>query len=182
MDTGMSEKPNRRHPPCGDDDEPRIVVFACNWCSYAGADFAGVGRMQYPATIRIIRVMCSGRVHPAFVLKAFEAGADGVMVSGCHPGDCHYAFGNLRARENIEMTEQLLHLLGIEPERFRLEWFTAAEGAKFARVLTEFAEGVKRVGKSPYRTKLSEHMAETAYGTDEWPSGEPELIGSRMNV
>ena len=132
--------------------EPRIVVFACNWCSYAGADFAGVGRMQYPPNVRLIRVMCSGRVNPGFIFKAFEAGADGVLASGCHPGDCHYAFGNLRARENVEMTKQLLHLLGIEPERFRLEWFTAAEGVKFAQVIKEFVEDVKKVGKSPYRT------------------------------
>lgn len=133
--------------------EPRIVVFACNWCSYAGADYAGVSRQRYAPDIRIVRVMCSGRVNPGFIFKAFEAGADGVLVSGCHPGDCHYSFGNLRARENIAVTRKLLHLLGIEPERFRLEWFTAAEGARFAAVVNELVEDVKEVGPTIYRTR-----------------------------
>jgi len=134
-----------------DNFEPRIVVFACNWCSYAGADTAGVNKFQYPPNVRLIRVMCSGRIHPAFVLKAFELGADGVMVSGCHFGDCHYIFGNHRQVEIFEKTKGLVKLLGLENERLRLEWISAAEGGRFAQLITEFVEDVKKVGPSPLR-------------------------------
>ncbi len=127
---------------------PRVVVFACNWCSYAGADTAGVSRIQYSPYFRIIRVMCSGRVHPAFVLRAFELGADGVLVSGCHFGDCHYIFGNERAVEQFEKTKALLKILGVEEGRIRLEWISAAEGVKFGRVIDEFVEQVRALGPS----------------------------------
>ncbi len=127
---------------------PRIVVFACNWCSYAGADTAGISRIQYSPHFRIIRVMCSGRVHPAFVLRAFELGADGVLVSGCHFGDCHYIFGNERAVEQFEKTKALLKILGLEEGRIRLEWISAAEGVKFGRVIDEFVEQVRALGPS----------------------------------
>lgn len=127
---------------------PRIVVFACNWCSYAGADTAGISRIQYSPHFRIIRVMCSGRVHPAFILRAFELGADGVLVSGCHFGDCHYIFGNERAVEQFEKTKALLKILGVEEGRIRLEWISAAEGVKFARVIDEFVEQVRALGPS----------------------------------
>ena len=129
--------------------EPKIVVFACNWCSYAGADTAGVSKIQYPHNVRLIRVMCSGRVNPAFVIKAFERGADGVMVSGCHFGDCHYMFGNYQAKERFEILKRLFHILGLEKERLRLEWVSAAEGGRFAQVVKEFVEDVKKVGRSP---------------------------------
>ncbi len=126
--------------------EPRIVVFACNWCSYAGADNAGVNRIQYPPNTRQIRVMCSGRVHPAFVLKAFELGADGVLVSGCHPGDCHYIFGNEQARKQFEVTKAMVKMLGIGEERVKLEWVSAAEGARFAVLIRDFTESVRKAG------------------------------------
>jgi F420-non-reducing hydrogenase iron-sulfur subunit len=129
--------------------QPRIVVFACNWCSYAGADLAGVSRMQYPATTRVIRVMCSGRVTPGFILEAFRLGADGVIVTGCHPGDCHYISGNENAVVTVEKTTRLLELLGLEVERLRLEWISAAEGARFARLMMEFTEQVRSLGPSP---------------------------------
>jgi F420-non-reducing hydrogenase iron-sulfur subunit len=129
--------------------QPRIVVFACNWCSYAGADLAGVSRMQYPPTTRVIRVMCSGRVTPGFILEAFRLGADGVLVTGCHPNDCHYISGNQKAVAAVEKTAQLLTLLGINTERLRLEWISAAEGARFARITTEFTERVRALGPSP---------------------------------
>jgi len=128
--------------------QPRIVVFACNWCSYAGADLAGVSRMQYPPTTRVIRVMCSGRVQPGFILEAFNHGADGVLITGCHPGDCHYISGNDNAVVAVEKTEQLLKLLGIESGRLRLEWISAAEGARFARIMTEFTEQIQALGPS----------------------------------
>lgn len=128
------------------DFQPRIVAFACNWCSYAGADLAGVSRIQYPPTTRVIRVMCSGRVSPMFILEALRAGADGVLVTGCHLGDCHYISGNEKAVRNVEMARSLIELLGIEPQRLRLEWISAAEGARFAKVVEEFTEQVRELG------------------------------------
>lgn len=131
------------------DFEPRIVAFACNWCSYAGADLAGVSRLQYPPNIRTIRVMCSGRVSPGFILRAFENGADGVFVSGCHIGDCHYGFGNRRAEKQISRARRLIEMLGLESDRLRLEWISASEGDKFATSIREFVERIKQLGKSP---------------------------------
>ncbi len=128
---------------------PRIVVFACNWCSYAGADTAGVSRIQHQPHFRMIRVMCSGRIQPGFVLRAFERGADGVLVSGCHFGDCHYIFGNERAVEQFDKTRKVLGLLGLEAGRIRLEWISAAEGARFAAVIDEFTDQVRALGPSP---------------------------------
>jgi len=136
-------------PGGGPEWNPRIVVFACNWCSYAGADTAGVARIQHEPHFQIIRVMCSGRIEPGFVLRAFEKGADGVLVSGCHFGDCHYVFGNERAVEQFEKTERVVRLLGLEPGRLRLEWISAAEGVRFAQVINEFTEQVRRLGPSP---------------------------------
>jgi len=129
--------------------QPRIVVFACNWCSYAGADLAGVSRRQYVPTTRVIRVMCSGRVNPGFILEAFRLGADGVLVTGCHPGDCHYISGNENAVVTVDKTARLLKLLGLEVERLRVEWISAAEGARFARLMTEFTEQVRQLGRTP---------------------------------
>ena len=133
----------------GNGYEPKIIAFACNWCSYAGADYAGVSRIQYPTNIRTIRVMCSGRVSPAFILQAFQAGADGVLVAGCHIGDCHYNFGNRNAETRIGMTKKLLPALGIDPGRLRLEWVSASEGERFAHVVREFTEELKHLGPSP---------------------------------
>lgn len=130
---------------------PNIVVFACNWCSYAGADTAGVSRIQHQPHFRTIRVMCSGRVHPGFVLRAFEKGADGVLVSGCHIGDCHYVSGNERQIEQFEITKKLVNLLGLEPGRIRLEWISAAEGPRWAAIINEFTDQVRRLGPSPLK-------------------------------
>jgi F420-non-reducing hydrogenase iron-sulfur subunit len=132
--------------------EPLILAFCCNWCSYAGADLAGVSRLQYPPNVRIIRVMCSGMVHPNMVIDALTKGADGVIICGCHPGDCHYIDGNLRAQDRREAIELMLEDFGIEPERFRLEWISAAEGPRFAEVMREITEAVREVGPSPYAT------------------------------
>lgn len=132
---------------------PKIVVFACNWCSYAGADNAGVSRIQYSPNFRIIRTMCSGRVTPGFVLKAFKLGADGVLVSGCHIGDCHYIFGNHRAMENFERTQALIKTLGLEEGRLRLEWVSAAEGPRFGQLIDEFVEQVSKLGPSPLNNR-----------------------------
>ncbi len=129
--------------------EPKVLVFACNWCSYAGADNAGVSRISYSPNVRLLRTMCSGRVHPSFVLKAFVEGSDGVIVSGCHFGDCHYMFGNYRAEEQYEKLMEIVKLLGLEPERIALEWISAAEGPRFAEVINNFVEQIRKIGPSP---------------------------------
>ncbi len=126
--------------------KPRVVGFLCNWCSYAGADSAGTSRKRYPSNIRIIRVPCSGRVDPLFVVKCFQQGADGVLIAGCHPGDCHYAEGNFHSRRRFALLHELLKFLGIAPERFRLEWVSAAEGKKFSELVTEFTAEVAALG------------------------------------
>jgi F420-non-reducing hydrogenase iron-sulfur subunit len=132
--------------------EPKIIGFLCNWCSYAGADLAGVSRIQYPPNIRIIRVMCSGRIDPAFVFEAFKDGADGVLVAGCHlPSDCHYISGNFKALRRITLLKKALKAFGIEPERLRLEWISASEGDKFATVVRDMVEEIKNLGPNPVK-------------------------------
>jgi coenzyme F420-reducing hydrogenase delta subunit len=126
--------------------QPKIVAFLCNWCSYAGADLAGVSRIQYPPNIRVIRVPCSGRVNPLFILKALQHGADGVLVSGCHPGDCHYISGNLVARRKFALLKAFLEYIGIESGRVSFSWVSAAEGEKFSKVVTEVVNEVKALG------------------------------------
>ncbi len=128
------------------DFEPRIIGFLCRWCSYAGADLAGTSRLTYAPPLRVIRVPCSGRVDPLFVLKAFQDGADGVMVLGCHPGDCHYSEGNYHVRRRYALMHSILEYVGIEKERLLVDWVSAAEGARFARVATEFAAQVRELG------------------------------------
>ena len=125
---------------------PKLVGFLCTWCSYTGADLAGTARMTYSPNMRIIRVMCSGRVDPQFVIKAFKEGADGILISGCHPGDCHYKEGNYKALRRHRLLRKTLEQFGIEKERFRLEWVSAAEGAKFQQICDEFTEQVKELG------------------------------------
>jgi F420-non-reducing hydrogenase iron-sulfur subunit len=126
--------------------EPKIIGFLCNWCSYAAADLAGTSRIQYPPNIRVIRVMCSGRVDPEFILRAFLNGADGVLVAGCHPGDCHYISGNLEAEKKVKMIKKLLKEADFSSERLRLEWCSSAEGKKFAEVVTDFVSQLKELG------------------------------------
>jgi F420-non-reducing hydrogenase iron-sulfur subunit len=135
------------------DFEPRIIAFCCNWCSYAGADLAGVSRLQYPPNVRIIRVLCSGRIEPDFVLRTLELGADGVLVAGCHPGDCHYISGNLKAEKRFTMLVKLLDVLGIDPKRARLEWISASEGPKFAETISEFVKQIKELGPNKFRKR-----------------------------
>jgi F420-non-reducing hydrogenase iron-sulfur subunit len=131
--------------------EPVIVGFFCNWCSYAGADAAGIARMKYPPNLRMVRVMCSGRVDERLVLKAFVLGADGVLVCGCHPGDCHYQRGNLSARRRVTGLRLFLQAVGIGGDRLRLEWISASEGPKVVRTATSFVETLKQLGPSPFR-------------------------------
>jgi len=129
--------------------EPRIIAFCCNWCSYAGADLAGVSRISYPANILIIRLMCSGRVDPVIVLETLTQGADGVLVMGCHLGDCHYIDGNLQTERKIKMLKKLIARTGLEPKRLRLEWVSASEGGRFAELVNEFTNQLKKIGQSP---------------------------------
>ncbi len=126
--------------------EPRLVAFLCNWCSYAGADLAGISRLQYPPNIRIIRVPCSGRVNPLYVLRALQEGADGVLVSGCHPGDCHYISGNLVARRKFAVLKRLLEYIGVEPGRVHFSWVSAAEGPRFSALVHQVTEAVRTLG------------------------------------
>ncbi|PIU29562.1 MAG: hydrogenase iron-sulfur subunit [Candidatus Hydromicrobium americanum] len=126
--------------------EPKIVAFLCNWCSYAGADLAGVSRTQYPSNIRVIRVPCSGRVNPFYIIKALQNGVDGVLVSGCHPGDCHYISGNLIARRKFALLKSFLEYIGIEPGRVQFSWVSAAEGGRFAQIIEKVTGEVKKLG------------------------------------
>jgi len=133
--------------------EPSIVGFLCNWCSYAGADLAGTSRTKYPANLKSIRVMCSGRVDPIFVLEALKRGADGVLIAGCHPGDCHYQSGNYKTSRRVELLKHLLKELGIAPERVRFEFISASEGQKFAKTVTSFVEELKQLGPNPLKNQ-----------------------------
>jgi coenzyme F420-reducing hydrogenase delta subunit len=145
----MQDQANSVHQtdnPATGDFEPRILGFLCNWCSYAGADMAGVSRFQYPPNLRVVRVMCSGRVDPAFVLRAFSRGIDGVMILGCHPGDCHYATGNYYARDRAQVLAQLLDLIGLHADRLLLDWVSAGEGERFATMVSDFTERIVDLG------------------------------------
>ncbi len=146
MEEGTAEQVTQQ-----EEFEPLIIAICCNWCSYTGADLAGTSRLQYPHNIRIIRVMCSGMVHPNLVVEALSKGADGVLMCGCHPGDCHYLEGNLKAEKRADALFLMLEDLGIEPERYRLEWVSASEGQRFAELMKDFTNTVKSLGPSPFR-------------------------------
>jgi F420-non-reducing hydrogenase iron-sulfur subunit len=126
--------------------EPRIVAFLCNWCSYAGADLAGVSRFQYPPNIRVLRVPCSGRINPLYILKALQNGVDGVLVSGCHPGDCHYISGNLVARRKFALLKAFIMHMGIEDNRVQFSWVSASEGSRFAELITKVVNDIRKLG------------------------------------
>lgn len=135
--------------------EPKILAFTCNWCSYAGADLAGTSRLSYPPNVRIIRVMCSGRVEPFFILEAFRSGIDGVLVTGCHPADCHYVNGNRQAEIRVKFVKRILRKIDLEPERLRLEWISASEGARFAELIKDSVTYLKKLGPSPLSKDVS---------------------------
>jgi len=137
--------------------EPRIVAFFCNWCSYAAADLAGTSRMKYPPNVRTVRVMCSGRVNEFLILKAFALGADGVLVGGCHPGDCHYMKGNLSARRRVVGLKPFLDAVGINSDRLRLQWIGASEGKKMAETMTDFTQTITNLGPSPLNRRQNGH-------------------------
>lgn len=137
--------------------EPKIIGFLCNWCSYRAADLAGTSRIKYQPNVRMIRVMCTGRVSSVLILKAFALGADGVLVSGCHPGQCHYEKGNMSARRRVVAMKPFLDTIGIGQERLRLEWIAASEGPRVAEVVAEFTETIKQLGPSPFGRRRDEN-------------------------
>ena len=150
--TDRKKTSNKETTPGADKFEPTIVAFLCNWCSYAGADLAGVSRIQYSTNIRIIRVPCSGRVNPFYIIKALQNGVDGVLVSGCHPGDCHYISGNYYARRKFALLKRYLEYLGIEPERVQFSWVSASEGGRFAQIVEKVINDVRELG--PIKSSL----------------------------
>jgi len=133
--------------------EPQIVAFCCNWCTYAAADLAGTSRVHYPPNVKIVRVMCSGMVNPIYILKAFEGGADGVLVAGCHHSDCHYIDGPVKCDATVDNLRKVLHVLGLEDERLRRELVAASEGVVFARIIKEMVDQLKKIGASPFKAK-----------------------------
>ncbi|MCX6581239.1 MAG: hydrogenase iron-sulfur subunit [Candidatus Aminicenantes bacterium] len=140
--------------------EPRIIGFLCNWCSYTGADLAGTSRVKYPFNVRIIRVMCSARIDPTFILKALSDGADGVLVCGCHPGDCHYVEGNYKAMRRFALLKKMLRSLGVEEDRVRLEWVSASEGVRFGEVIADMTEKIRKLGPNRIKAELILDKAE----------------------
>ena len=132
-----------------EDFEPRIIAFLCNWCTYTGADLAGTSRLQYPPNIRVIRLMCTGALDPVYVAKALLEGADGVLIGGCHPGDCHYQSGNYKARRRVAILNEILDQMGLEKERIWLRWISASEGQYFADTVTEMVAAIKEIGPNP---------------------------------
>ena len=139
-----------------EDFAPRIVAFLCNWCSYAGADLAGAAKLEIPSSLPVIKVMCSGRVEPALVATAYLRGADGVLVAGCHPGDCHYREGNYYARRRFALLHETIKTLGLEPERLMLAWVSASEGQRFAEVANQFRDRIREMGPSPLKEPVSQ--------------------------
>lgn len=135
-------------------ENPRIIAFLCNWCSYTGADLAGTSRMKYASPVRVIRVMCSGRVDPTFVIKSFREGADGILICGCHPGDCHYHEGNYKCLRRFHLLQKYIKQMGIQPERLRLEWISASEGLEFSQLVNEFSETIKALDPSPIKESI----------------------------
>lgn len=151
-DAGTSEVSSASETGIGTNGwQPKLLVFCCNWCSYAGADLAGVSRLQMPPNFRVIRVMCSARVDPEFVLRAFQKGADGILVAGCHPADCHYIGGNYRTRRRIALLRMLIQQFGLSKNRLRLEWISAGEGEKFQQTIVEFDKKIHELGPSPVK-------------------------------
>jgi F420-non-reducing hydrogenase iron-sulfur subunit len=146
MSTALNKPEPKSAPALEQLREPLIVAFCCNWCSYAGGDLAGTSRLSYPANVKVIRVPCSSRMNPLFIMRAFQRGADGVLVAGCHPGDCHYSTGNYHVRRRLSSFKRLLEFTGLEPQRFQVRWVSSSEGDKFAEVMQEMTDEIKALG------------------------------------
>lgn len=150
--------------------EPLIIGFTCNWCSYRAADMAGTARLKYPPNIRLVRLMCSGRLDPSFVLKALSGGADGVMITGCHPGECHYLEQNYKALRRVKLLKRTLEPLGINPNRVKLVWASAAEGVQLAKEITSFVEEIRDLGPLDWPSRMTPETIETAHAVEEVPA------------
>jgi F420-non-reducing hydrogenase iron-sulfur subunit len=150
-----------------DEFEPKILGILCNWCTYAGSDLAGTSRIQYPPNVRVVRVMCTGRVDPSFVFEAFSLGADAVLISGCHIGDCHYIAGNYKARRRVALTRKVLEQYGIDPRRFKMTFVSASEGALWAEVVKDLVNTVKKLGPSPVQKKVNLAEGQVTAGADD---------------
>jgi len=148
MSSGLTNPSPQAVPSANQPWEPLIIAFCCYWCSYAGGDLAGTSRLSYPASIKVIRVPCSGRMDPLFIMRAFQRGADGVLVAGCYPGDCHYVKGNYLLRRRLSAFKRLLEFTGLEPERFQVRWISSSEGDKFAAVMRSMTEEIKALGSN----------------------------------
>ena len=156
--------------------EPKIVAFFCNWCTYTAADLAGVSRLKYAPNVRVIRIMCSGRVDPQFILQAFASGADGVLIGGCHPGDCHYSEGNYKLLRRFRLLQRMLNAMGIGQERCRLEWISASEGDKVKSVINDMVEKIRSMGPLGIPQKLSEADEEIKELENELKKEESEVL------
>jgi coenzyme F420-reducing hydrogenase delta subunit len=155
--SGSSREGQKANRGTGSGDwEPKIVAFVCNWCTYAGADLAGTSRLQYQSNVRIIKLPCTGRIDPVFIIRAFEGGADGVLVSGCHPGDCHYSSGNYHARRRFALFRDLMEFVGIDLTRLQFSWVSAAEGAKWVDVINDVTNSVRQIGPFTEYTELGD--------------------------
>lgn len=165
--------------------KPKVLAFTCKWCTYAGADLAGLNRMKYPADIRLLRVPCSGRVNPQFVLEALQKGCDGVIVCGCHPGDCHYSTGNYYAKRRMMVYKRLLEYIGLEPDRFQIRWISGAEAGKFRDVITQFCNRITELGPIENDFTLSSALGANLYGrrqdTSPTPQENPSHVSSKEN-
>jgi len=164
----------------GEGFEPLIVAYCCNWCSYAGADLAGTSRFEYPTNIRIVRIMCTGRMDPTLVLEALRMGADGVLIAGCHPGDCHYQKGNFMMEKRFDYLKKAVKSVGIEPERVRLEWVSASEGGKWAALVREMTEEIRQLGPSPF--KLAQDAKKTEAAIDAFKSQRLRWVVGRSQI
>jgi len=156
---------------------PTIVAFLCNWCSYTGADLAGTSRMKYASNIRVIRVMCSGRIDPTFVLKAFTEGADGVLLCGCHPGDCHYHEGNYKCLRRFHVLQKYIHQMGIDKRRLRLEWISASEGKEFAELANEFSGDIKKLGRAGIKEEMKVGSLQSVVRSTQLAVNKPARMG-----
>ena len=158
--------------------EPKILGFLCTWCSYTGADLAGTNRLKIPSNLRAVRVPCSGRVSPELVMRAFDQGADGVLILGCHIGECHYDNGNHRTAKRIPVLHSLMTFSGLEPERLRLDWVSASEGERFARIVREFAEALRELGPCGWRSEARKHDSWGSWELPLFSEGEPPSVES----
>lgn len=180
----MSVVESNAAPTTGATEEfkPKILAFACRWCTYAGADLAGLNRMKYPADVRLLRVPCSGRVNPQYVIEALQKGCDGVIVCGCHPGDCHYATGNYYAKRRMMVFKRMMEYIGLEPDRLQIRWISGAEAGKFRDTMIDFCGRIKELGPIDDDFKLEASLGDAVFGTHEQPGPEDAQMAEAIDA